>query len=327
LVFDKSKRKYKRIFFSTDLHASEIVFRKFIGAAKFYEIDVLIMGGDVTGKTLVPLILDSDGSYYFDFQGQKFWKVNEHELPEYETKMQNSGFYPYRVSKAEYEDLTGRPDKIAEVFAKLMVERMKHWAELAKEHLAPLGVKCYWTGGNDDRQEVLDQAPSTEYFSNVEGLVVKIDDEHEMASLGWSNPTPWKTPRECSEEELAQKLELLTRKIKEPSSCIFNIHPPPYDSNLDLAPKLDATVNPPRPVISGGRQVLIPVGSMAVRSTIERLNPLLDLCGHIHETKAAAKLGRTTVINPGSEYGSGVLRGVIVNVEKVKVLSFQFTSG
>ncbi len=49
-----------------------------------------------------------------------------------------------------------------------------------------------------------------------------------------------------------------------------------------------------------------------MRALIEKSQPLLMLCGHIHETKNAAKIKRTTCINPGSEYGSGILRGVIV---------------
>lgn len=148
-----------------------------------------------------------------------------------------------------------------------------------------------------------------------------------MLNLGWSTPTPWKTARECGEDELAAKLEPLVKSIKEASKCIFNVHIPPYDSSLDIAPKLDTSVDPPKPFVEGGQQVLVPVGSTAVRDAIEIAQPLLMLCGHIHEAKAAIRIKRTTCINPGSEYPSGILRGVIVNLVKDKVLSYQFTSG
>ncbi len=327
MTFARSKRKYKRIFFATDLHASEIVFRRFIGAARFYEADALIMGGDVFGKTIVPLVLRDNGGYFFTYQGQKFENIPESELGTFENRMSNSGVYTYRVSQREYDDTFADEAKIDSLFGRLMVERLNRWIEMATEHLRPLGVKCYWTGGNDDRQEILDRIRSTEYFVNVEGKVIRLDEEHEMASLGWSNPTPWETPRECTEEELASKLNALTRNVREPSSCIFNIHPPPYNSTLDLAAKLDSSFDPPRPITSGGQQVLISVGSTAVRNCIEKTGPLLMLCGHIHETKNSSKIKRTTCINPGSEYGSGILRGVLVNLERSKVLSYQFTSG
>ncbi len=324
---DKSNRKFSRVFFATDLHSSEIVFRRFLGAAKFYQPDALIMGGDVTGKNVVPLVKGANGKYHFNFQGQEFREIPEDKIQERETRIMNSGIYSYRVSEDEYNDLRSDPAKVSAIFDKLMIERLSDWAALAKENLEPLGVKCYWTGGNDDQQKILDSVQGNEYFTNVEERVVRLDKDHEMVSLGWSNPTPWKTPRECTEEELAAKMEKLVTGVEDMSSCIFNIHPPPFDSTLDIAAKLDASFDPPKPVTSGGQQIWIPVGSTAVREYIEKTQPLLMLCGHIHETKNAAKIQRTTCINPGSEYGSGILRGVIVNLHRDKVMSYQLTSG
>jgi Icc-related predicted phosphoesterase len=324
---DKSNRKFTRIFFATDLHSSEIVFRRFLAAAKFYQADAMIMGGDVTGKNVVPLVEGPNGKYHFNFQGQEFRQIPEDQIQGIETRIMNSGIYSYRVSEDEYDDLRSDAAKVSSIFDKLMVERLSGWATLAKENLEPLGVKCYWTGGNDDQQIILDSVQGNEYFTNVEEKVVSLDKEHEMVSLGWSNPTPWKTPRECPEDELAAKLEKLVSDVEDTSSCIFNIHPPPYDSTLDIAAKLDISFDPPKPVTSGGQQIWIPVGSTAVRGYIEKTQPLLMLCGHIHETKNATKIKRTTCINPGSEYGSGILRGVIVNLLKDKVLSYQLTSG
>jgi Icc-related predicted phosphoesterase len=323
----KKGRGYRRIFFATDLHASEIVFRKFLGAAKFYDVDTLILGGDVFGKTLVPIVQDGRGLSSFQFNGQSFEGVTGPEVGKYEEQIANAGDYSSRFSERDYEELAAEPKKVEALFEEKMVERMSHWASLARENLGGSGVKCYWTGGNDDKQELLDRVPANNCFLPVEGKVVRLGGGQELASLGWSNPTPWHTPRECSEEELATKLRRLEGAIHEPKTCVLNIHPPPYDSTLDMAAKLDQSVSPPRPITSGGHQVLIPVGSTSVRSTIERLQPMLMLCGHIHETRNAANIGRTTCINPGSEYGSGYLRGVIINLAAEKVLSYQFTSG
>lgn len=323
----KAKRKFSRIFFSTDVHASEVVFRKFLATAKFYEVDTLIMGGDITGKTVVPLVQDGTGGYHFNFQGQEFSNVLTEQLAELETRIMNAGLYPWRVSESEYDSLRSDDAKISALFDQLMVDRLRNWAILAEETLAPLGINCYWTGGNDDKQEILDKVRSTPHFVNVDGTPVRLESGHEMVSLGWSTPTPWKTPRECGDDELATRLQRLLDGLSEPLSCIFNVHVPPFDSGLDLAPKLDETFDPPKPVVEGGQQVLIPVGSVAVRDAIKKTKPLLMLCGHIHEAKNAVKIDRTTCINPGSEYQSGILRGVIVNLMKDKVLSYQFTSG
>lgn len=323
----KAKRKFFRIFFSTDVHASEVVFRKFLATASFYEVDVLIMGGDITGKTIVPVVENDGGGYHFNFQGQEFSDVRADQLAELETRIMNAGLYPTRVSENEYASLRTDEGKISALFDRLMVDRLKHWASLAEENLAPLGIKCYWTGGNDDKQEILDKVESTEHFVNVDGRQITVAGGHEMVSLGWSTPTPWKTPRECGEDELATRLEAVLHSVTEPLSCIFNVHVPPFDSGLDLAPKLDESFDPPKPVVEGGQQVLIPVGSTAVREAIQKVKPLLMLCGHIHEAKNAVKIDKTTCINPGSEYQSGILRGVIVNLMKDKVLSYQFTSG
>jgi Icc-related predicted phosphoesterase len=68
-------------------------------------------------------------------------------------------------------------------------------------------------------------------------------------------------------------------------------------------------------------------GAMATRNVIERYQPLLGLHGHIHESRAAQKIGRTLCVNPGSEYSEGVLRGAIVELKKQKIKSWQFTVG
>jgi Icc-related predicted phosphoesterase len=285
------------------------------------------MGGDVFGKTFVPIVRNSEGTYGFEFNGQSFEEIKEEEVGKHEVKIANAGDYSKRFTEKEYEELAADPRKAERVFEELMVERMSRWAKLAWENLKGTGVRCYWTGGNDDKQELLDRVATNDQFVPVEGKVVMLDGGHELASLGWSNPTPWHTPRECSEEDLALRLEKIEKAIREPKASVLNIHPPPFDSTLDMAGKLDQSVSPPRPITSGGHQVLIPVGSTSVRKTIERLQPALMLCGHIHETKNATKIGRTTCINPGSEYGAGSLRGVIVNLKDGEVLSYQFTSG
>jgi len=68
-------------------------------------------------------------------------------------------------------------------------------------------------------------------------------------------------------------------------------------------------------------------GSKSVRRAIEKYQPLLGLHGHIHESQSVAKIGKTTCINPGSEYGEGVLRGCIVILGDGKIEGYQMTRG
>ncbi len=72
---------------------------------------------------------------------------------------------------------------------------------------------------------------------------------------------------------------------------------------------------------------MVSVGAVAVRNAIEKYKPLLGLHGHIHESKASEHLGRTLILNPGSEYGEGILRGVLVDLDDKKIQSHLFVQG
>jgi Icc-related predicted phosphoesterase len=316
-----------RIFFATDVHGSEVTFRKFINAARFYGANVLILGGDVTGKIVVPIVSLPDGRYSGAFLGQEHVAKNDQELRDLLRKIENSGAYPVVMPKNELDRLKNEHGKLDELFTKLMMDRLERWVQFAEERLKGTDTICYMTGGNDDAQEAVDVIKDTEHMKNPDGKTVRISDVHEMASLGWSNFTPWKTPRECGEEELHEKIEKMVASIQDMSNAVFNFHVPPVDSMLDGAPKLDTSVYPPRPVMAGGQMMYFGAGSKAVRDAIQKYQPLLGLHGHIHESRAGMKLGRTLCINPGSEYGEAILRGVIVELSDKKVIKYQFTSG
>jgi len=164
---------------------------------------------------------------------------------------------------------------------------------------------------------------SSSLVVNAEGRVITIDDSHEMISTGYGNMTPWKCPRDIPEEQLEAKMVAMAQNVKDPSNCVYNIHVPPIATLLDECPKLDTSVYPPRPLLGQMTQG----GSTAVRKVIEKYQPLVSLHGHIHESRASDKLGKTICLNPGSEYSEGILRGVIVNLEDHKLKSFQFVSG
>jgi len=119
----------------------------------------------------------------------------------------------------------------------------------------------------------------------------------------------------------------MVNKVPDMTKAIFNFHDPPNDSTLDTCPELDWSTDPPEPIVKAGQIVMHGAGSKSVRKAIEKYQPMLGLHGHIHESRGVVKIGRTTCINPGSEYGEGFLRGCIVNVSAGNVESFQMTNG
>jgi Icc-related predicted phosphoesterase len=225
------------------------------------------------------------------------------------------------------KELQAEPAKVGEIFKRLMLERLARWVRAAEEHYRDSGIKCIMTGGNDDLPEVDSVLDSSNYVINSDRKVVRLTDAYEMLTIGESNMTPWKCPRDVSEEKLGELINSLASKAENIQNCIFNLHVPPKDSTLDTAMMLDSSVDPPKVAMKGGQPVTAGVGSTAVRECIEKYQPLLGLHGHIHESRGVVNVGRTVCVNPGSEYGEGILRGAIVNLAKDKVLSYQLTSG
>ena len=324
----KKNKKMTRLFFATDIHGSERTYRKFINAGKFYDVNVIVMGGDIQGKLMIPIIKEANGHYRATLQGTVHKISSEPELQQLQERIGLLGFYSQIMDEDEYKLLADQPDEVDKLFHKLARQRLASWVDLAETRLKGTGIKCYVTGGNDDDPEVLEAIKEGgESFISCEAKVVQIDDDHTMASVGFSNPTPWNTPREIPDEKLGKIIEEMCAQVKDFGHCIFNFHVPPLDSTLDSCPKLDWTTDPPTPVISGGQIIFAGAGSQSVRNAIETHQPMLSLHGHIHESQAVIKIGRTTCINPGSEYGEGILRGCLVTFADGKVEGFQMTSG
>lgn len=313
-----------RIFFATDVHGSERCFLKFTNSWKVFDVKVLILGGDITGKMFVPIVEMPDGKYKTGYLGKEMTLKNLDKVKELEKNISDSGFYPYVTTKAEVDILSSNKAKQDELITKLMKERLEKWMRIAEERLAGKGIKCYITGGNDDPAFIDKILSKSEVVEDPENKVVEIDKDHEMISSGLSNMTPWCCPRDVSEEELARKIKSMASKVKNMNSCVFNFHCPPYDSGLDIAPKITKDL---KFVTVGGKNVMIPVGSTAVRSAIEKYQPLLGLHGHIHEGKGFAHIGKTLCLNPGAEYQEGILRAAVVDLEKDKVKNFILVSG
>jgi hypothetical protein len=311
-----------KIFFATDIHGSEVCWKKFINAGKFYEADVIILGGDISGKAVVPIIQNGNGSYRSILLEQETEMNTETEVLEMEKRVRSRGYYPYRTTPDEMDELRTDPEKIHQVFLSLVMKSAEDWLSFADEKLAGSGIRCLVTTGNDDMFDLDSLIQSARQVELAEGKIIPLDDHHEMISSGWSNPTPWHTFRETSEEDLAKRIDTMVNQVKNTHNCVFNFHAPPYGSGLDDAPELTKDL---RPKLAGN--LLIPVGSKSIRDAIMKHQPLLGLHGHIHESKGTKRLGRTLCINPGSMYEQGFLSGALITLGKDKLKNFVLTNG
>jgi hypothetical protein len=315
--------KITRVFFTTDLHGSTVVFKKFINAGKFYEANVLILGGDMIGKMIVPIIVQAGGRYSANYLGKVYDISDVEELTKLESNLENSGLYPVRLFPDEVQAFKEDRSLVEKRFAELAKERLSRWLDIAEERLKGTGIKCYVQPGNDDPYEIDSVFRASDIITNVDNTLIQLDENHEMISVGAANQTPWNCPRDKPEDELERMIENVAVRLKNPSQAIFNLHVPPYDTNLDIAPELDENFTP-KLSVAGGLN-MVPVGSKAVRRCIEKYKPLCSLHGHIHESRSMQKLGPTMAFNPGSEYGEGVLRGIVLEFSKKGLDSYTFT--
>jgi len=311
-----------KIFFATDVHGSEICWKKFINAGKFYGTEVIILGGDMTGKAIVPIISLGKGKYKVTLLEQETILNGEDELDNMVKTIQNRGYYPYITDPDKVEEISKNPEKSDKLFVEQTIKTIQRWMEYADQKLSGTGIRCYVCPGNDDMFEIDEIIARSKYVEQCEGKLIQLDEHHEMISTGWSNPTPWNTPREEPEESLLERIEGLVQKLSNVKNAIFNLHAPPYRSGLDEAPELTKDL---RPTYAG--RSLIPVGSKAVDKIINKYRPLLGLFGHIHEGKGTRKYGKTLCINPGSMYEQGILHGAVIELKPGKIGSYLLTTG
>jgi Icc-related predicted phosphoesterase len=311
-----------RLCFVTDVHGSERCFKKFLNAGKFYDVQYLILGGDITGKTLVP-IERSNGCWRARYGDHQYADLTVNQRDELAQLIRDNGQYPVIGERDELLALFA-DDRREQTFREVVVESMRRWMELADERLAGSGIRCFVTPGNDDFWEIDDVLRASEVVELVEGSCVRLDDTHEMITTGFSNITPWATPREEDEDALARRIDAMFAQVEDPTGLVAVLHCPPRGTELDQAPMVDSEL---RVKMSGSEVRMGPVGSVAVRDFIRECQPLLGLHGHVHESKAAQRIGRTLCLNPGSEYTSGILNCALVTLYDDAEPGYQFTSG
>ena len=323
-LFAKRRRRTgERIFFATDVHGSERCFRKFLNAGAFYGINYLVLGGDITGKLMVPIVRKADGTYdcrYGDTAYASLDKAGARELSE---RIRGFGHYTVTVNEDELGELQTEAYR-DRVFRDVVRKSVQDWVALAEERLRGTGIRCFMAPGNDDFLSLDSALEGSDVVEFAENRLVQLDSGHEMITTGYSNPTPWDTERELSEGDLRARLDGMGKRVRDFSNLVVVFHPPPYRSGLDDAPELNEDLGM---TLNAGGVKMTPVGSTAVREFIEQVEPLLGLHGHVHEGRGTVMIGRTLCLNPGSSYTEGVLSAAIVEVGDGEVLHSQFVNG
>ena len=311
------------IFFATDVHGSEVCFRKWLNAGAAYGADILIMGGDLTGKVIVP-VHKINGHHHARWRDEDVLLETEAELVEFRRRAADTGAYVWESDTDQAAATFADEQATEQLFTRLASERLAGWVALAEDRLGE-DARAFIIGGNDDAPEIDEVLEAGTRLVSADNRVVQLDDWLSMISLGDSTPTPWDSPRELPEEQYAEKLDQLIRSAGDARGAIWNLHVPPYGSSLDDAPSLDERLAV-RYSVAGDIKML-PVGSSAVRSAIERHQPMVGLHGHVHEGRGRAKIGRTVCFNPGSSYQQGILCGVLVRVDRKGVRDYTLTTG
>lgn len=301
-----------RMYYTSDLHGSNTCWLKFLASAKFYDAEMIVVGGDITGKFITPIMKQPNGEWVAELMGHQRRVRSEDELAKLEKSIAHTGAYPFRTTPEEAGYVSSDPDRIEELFKKLVIARLQEWMELAATRLKGTGVRVIVQPGNDDCFECDDVLAAAEIVENPDGTVLDLGYNMEMIGCGHANMTPWKCPRDVEEEELTRLIDESASQLKDPSRAVFNLHVPPYGSTLDNCPKLDEDFNL---VMTPSGPEIGPAGSHAVRASIEKYQPFLGLHGHIHESKGQVQIGRTLCVNSGSEYGEGVLLGINIDID------------
>jgi Icc-related predicted phosphoesterase len=136
----------------------------------------------------------------------------------------------------------------------------------------------YAQAGNFDRKEVETYLIEKGISLHCNGF---IKENIGIFGVGGSNRTPFDTPNEFDENEIASFIMQGYRKVKDAPLKLFVSHAPPYNTSVDI--------------VADGQHV----GSLAVREFIKNYQPDVCITGHIHEGKGEDKIGQTVVINPG----------------------------
>ncbi len=316
------------IFYVADIHGSDVCFRKWLNAASFYRADVLVIGGDLTGKMLLPIYpaVGHGQGWVTTWKDRQQRLETQREVDEIVRAARNEGTYGFVTTVDEVAHIRASIDAERAVFDRLKLAALEEWMDLADDRLAGRSVQAFIMPGNDDPPAIDAVLANARTLRDVQGATTELAPGIWMASRGESTPTPWHTPRELPDDRLGDHVRDVVQRLPEGGTTIWNLHMPPYDTGIDRAPRLDAALHVQYD--GSGEPVMVPVGSRSIRDLIAEHEPTIALHGHIHEGRGRYRIGATSGFNPGSQYQDGVLLGLLLRVSaKQGLRNVAFTAG
>lgn len=151
-------------------------------------------------------------------------------------------------------------------------------AGAAIKHLQSFGKPVFAVGGNMDPPQLDETFAQLGVSINGTGVVLN---DVGFCGVSASPISPLNTPNEIPEEEIKQRAEAGWKEILNARWKIFVPHAPPHNTKVDL--------------VSSGNHV----GSTAIRKFVEKNQPDVVVCGHIHEARGMDSIGKTKIINCG----------------------------
>ena len=227
------------------------------------------------------------------------------------------------MTPEEVQEYTTQPEKLDELFTSRCAKTVEQWVDWADERLAGSGIQCIVCPGNDDHHDIDEILATSKQIMVGEGNVLDLPGglPARLQRLDQPHAVGHAARRGRAEAQGAHP-GIVKQATAPPERLVFGLHAPPYDTQLDVAPKIDWDT------LTVQGQDSAHVGSTAVREVIEEVQPILSLHGHIHESRAAVRIGRTLAINPGSSYVEGTLSGCVVELDgKSKVKRYRLTMG
>src|ERR1700743_1633721 len=182
-----------RVYYATDIHGSEVCWRKFLNAGRFYKADVVILGGDITGKAVVPVVAAAGGGYMVrQFSGDRVLDADERAAEA--ARIGDMGFSPSRTAEDELDAVWDKPEAVNEIFLALMRSTLPRWLDLAAERLTGTGIRLYAMEGNDDPPELYTMLRDTNVLTETEDRLDYLVSGRNYVSFRTRSPDPRAPP-------------------------------------------------------------------------------------------------------------------------------------